>query len=251
MRHRRRLVGLLWLWHRRVGLLAAIFVVALSATGILLNHSARLGLDSSFVDWPWLTRLYGEDSPDLNAFRLGDQWVFRAPDGRVYLDAREVAPCSGKLVGAVAASELLLAGCAEELLVITPAGELLESVSAATGLPVPLQGIGLIDDRVAVQAEGAWWYADIEQMVFNQRVQAGDSAIVQRVPDVLPTHIRAQIPAPQRWLSWERLVLDLHSGRLFGRMGVAVVDGIGVLLITLATSGSLMWWLRRRRERSA
>lgn len=234
-----------------MGLLAAVFVVALATTGILLNHSSQLGLDRRFVGFPWLSEVYGDDSRALNAFRLGDQWIFRAADGRVYLDALEVAPCSGKLVGAVAAGETLLAGCAEELLVITPTGALLESINAATGLPAPLQAIGMIDDQVVVQANGAWWLADVEQMDFNQRAKAGDAVIRQHVPDTLPERIRAQIPAPDHWLSWERVLLDLHSGRLFGQMGVLVVDGVGVLLITLATSGSAMWWLHRRRGRRA
>jgi hypothetical protein len=251
MRRRSRLVGVLWHWHRRVGLLAAVFVVVLAATGIALNHSSLLGLDSRFVESPWLAQLYGDDSPDLMAFRLGEQWVFRAADGRVYVDTRQVAPCSGKLVGAVAANEVLLAGCAEELLIVTPAGELLESVSASTGLPTPLQGIGLIDSQVALQADGIWWLADLEQMDFSERVRSGGSAIGQRVPDTLPADIRAQIPAPERWLSWERLLLDLHSGRLFGQAGVWVVDAVGVLLITLASSGTLMWWFHRRRGRGA
>jgi hypothetical protein len=247
MRRRPRLVGLLWHWHRRVGLLAAVFVIALATTGIVLNHSSQLGLDRSFVDWPWLTRMYGYDSVDLSAFRLGEQWAFRAADGRVYLDAQEVAPCSGKLVGAVAVGEMLLAGCAEELLVITRTGALLESVSASTGLPVPLQAIGLIDNRVAVQVDGVWWLADLDQMDFSQRVRAGGATIGQLAADTLPEDIRAQIPAPDHWLSWERLLLDLHSGRLFGRMGVLAADAVGVLLVTLASSGFAMWWLHRRR----
>lgn len=251
MRRRTRLVGLLWLWHRRVGLLAAVFVVVLATTGIALNHSSQLGLDRRFVEWQWLTQLYGDDSPDLMAYRLGEQWLFRAANGRVYLDTHEVAPCSGKLVGAVAANDVLLAGCAEELLVITPAGELLEAVSASTGLPTPLQGIGMLDGQVALQADGRWMLADLEQMAFNQRVGAGSPAVGQLVPDALPQELRAQIPGSDRWLNWERLLLDLHSGRLFGRVGVLVMDSVGVLLATLATSGSAMWWLRRRRGKSA
>ncbi len=119
MRRRPRLVGLLWRWHRRLGVLAAFFVLVLSATGIVLNHTAELGLDRRFVDWPWLSQAYGDDSGNLPAFQLGEHWLTRAANGRVYFDAQEVAPCSGKLVGAVAVGELLYAGCAEELLLIT------------------------------------------------------------------------------------------------------------------------------------
>jgi PepSY-associated TM region len=248
MRRRPRLVGLLWHWHRRVGVVVAIFAVLLAVTGIVLNHSAQLGLDHSFVDSPWLSKMYGDDSANLPAFQLGDQWVSRATDGHVYLDAQDVAPCAGKLLGAVAAGDLLYAGCAEELLLVTREGALLESVNASTGIPVPVQAIGLIDEQLVLQSGGIWWLADLDAMDFSRRAPAGGAVIQQLVPDRLPGSIRAQIPAPDQWLSWERLLLDLHSGRLFGRLGVLWIDLVGVLISTLATSGVLMWWLHRRRR---
>lgn len=248
MRRRPRLVGLLWRWHRRLGVLAAFFVLVLSATGILLNHTAELGLDRRFIDWPWLSEAYGDDSGNLPAFQLGEHWLTRAANGRVYFDAQEVAPCRGKLVGAVVSGELLYAGCAEELLLITDSGELVESVNASTGLPVPLQAVGLIESQIVVQAGGTWWLADLDLLDFSHRAPGGGAVIRQLVPDQLPDAMRAKIPVPDQWLSWERLLLDMHSGRLIGRVGVLWVDGVGVLLAGLAVSGITMWWLHRRRR---
>ena len=248
MRRRRRLVGLLWHWHRRVGIVVALFAVLLAVSGIVLNHTAQLGLDRSFVPWPWLMHVYGDDSSDLPAFQLGERWLTRTSAGYIYLDGQEVAPCSGELVGAVAADDLLYAACAEELLLLTHAGELVESVSASTGLPAPLQASGLIGGQLVVQSGGIWWQADLDSMDLSQRAPAAGAVIRQLVSDRLPEDIRARIPAPDQWLSWERLLLDLHSGRLFGRFGVLWMDAIGVLLVTLATSGIAMWWLHRHRR---
>ncbi len=248
MQRRPRLVGLLWRWHRRLGVLAAFFVLVLAATGIVLNHTAELGLDRRFVDWPWLAQAYGDDSGQLPAFQLGGHWVSRAANGRIYFDAQDVAPCNGPLVGAVAAGELLYVGCAEELLLLTGRGELVEAINASTGLPVPLQAIGLIQSQVVLQVGGTWWLADLDLMGFSQRAPAAGAVIRQLVPDRLPEAIRAAIPAAPQWLSWERLLLDLHSGRVFGRLGVVWVDAVGVLLAGLALSGITMWWLHRRRK---
>ena len=82
MRYRSQLVGILWRWHRRLGIFAAVFVVVLAASGIVLNHSSGLGLDRSFVDWPWLSKAYGDNSADLPAFNLGERWLSRAANGR-------------------------------------------------------------------------------------------------------------------------------------------------------------------------
>jgi len=248
MAHRRRLMSVLWRWHGRVGLLAAFFVLVLATTGIALNHSAELGLDRRFVDWPWLSRAYGDDSGDLPTFQVGAHWLSRAANGRVYFDAQEVASCSGKLVGAVALGELLYAGCTEELLLITSSGELVESINASTGLPVRLEAVGLIEQQIVLQAGGIWWLADLDLMDFSQRATASGAVIQQLLPGRLPESIRAQIPAPDQWLSWERLLLDVHSGRVVGRVGVLWMDAVGVLLAILGLSGIVMWWLRRRRR---
>jgi hypothetical protein len=244
---RRRLVGLLWRWHRRLGLVAAVFALLLAVTGIALNHTPELGLDRSFVDWPWLNRAYGDLSSDPPAFQLGEHWLSRSADGRVYLDTREVAPCNGDLVGALAAEGLVYAACARELLLITAAGELVESITDSTGLPSPLTGIGLAGGEVAVQAAGNWWLADLELADFSARAPAGE-VISQAASGHLPTQVREGIPAPAAWLSWERLLLDVHSGRVLGRLGVLWVDLVGVLVCSLAGSGIAMWWLHRRRR---
>jgi hypothetical protein len=248
MRRHPRLVGLLWRWHRRLGLVAAMFVLVLAATGIVLNHSSELGLDRSFVDWPWLSRAYGDDSATLPAYHSGEHWLSRAANGRVYLNAREVAPCNGKLVGVVPAGELLYVGCEEELLLISPSGELVESISGSTGLPAPLTAIGLVADSVVLRSAGNWWLADLDQLDFSNQAPGG-VIIHQLAPGQLPVAIRQEIPAPDQWLSWERLLLDLHSGRVFGRAGVLWMDAVGVLLGCLAISGFAMWGLHRRSRR--
>ncbi len=48
-------------------------------------------------------------------------------------------------------------------------------------------------------------------------------------------------------INLERMVLDFHSGRLFGSIGVWFVDIVGVMVILLALSGLFLWFGRRRR----
>lgn len=248
MRQRRpRLVGLLWRWHRRLGVIAAFFALLLAVSGVVLNHASELGLDRSFVGWAWLNRAYGDNSADVPAYQLGTHWLVRAANGHVYLGAREVAACNGHLVGAVQQDELLYAACAEQLLLITGTGDLVESITSGTGLPIPLRGIGMIDGAVALQVDESWWLADMERMDFSTPAPGG--AVIQQFTAArLPEAVRQQIPAAEQWLSWERLLLDLHSGRVMGRAGVYLVDVIGVAVGCLAMSGIAMWLLHRRRR---
>ena len=65
-------------------------------------------------------------------------------------------------------------------------------------------------------------------------------------PAELPADIEAQIAAAYRGsgLSVERVLVDLHSGRLFGLSGIAMMDLAAIALCILAVSGILVW-LRR------
>ena len=42
-------------------------------------------------------------------------------------------------------------------------------------------------------------------------------------------------------LSLERVILDLHSGRIVGQWGVYVVDGAALLFLALVITGLWMW----------
>lgn len=246
MRRGQRLVGLLWRWHRRTGVAIFVFLIVLAGTGVVLNHSTGFGLDRRFVQSQWLTGFYSAGQQALPAYRLEDHWVSRSASGQLYVDTVPVATCLGDLVGAVAAQGMLVAACAEELLLVTLGGELIESVSASTGLPVPVVGLGRTDEGVMLSTGERWWSVDLELLEFAR--QSGSMEILQMSPGQLPDAIRAAIPAPEQWLTWERLLLDLHSGRIGGKAGVWLVDAVGVLLICIAFSGLTTWAFHHRRR---
>ncbi len=244
MRRGQRLVGALWRWHRRIGLLAALFVFVLASTGIALNHSPGLALDQSYVQSAWLLRVYGDSATPGDGYRLDGGWVSQSRGGHIYLDAREVTTCYGELVGAAQTSEVIVAACSDQLVLILPGGELVETITASAGLPTPLDGMGESARGLAVQREGRWYAADLDALDFDTLLDAG-STVAQHAPGPLPKPIRAALPVRDQWLTWERVLLDLHSGRLLGSAGVWLMDAAALLLICLASSGVLMWVLHR------
>ena len=45
------------------------------------------------------------------------------------------------------------------------------------------------------------------------------------------------------------MLLDLHSGRIFGEYGVYLMDAAAVALLWLSGSGLWVWWQRRRKQK--
>ncbi len=246
MRLRARLVSLLWRWHRRLGLAASAFVLFLALSGIALNHSSGLALDHTRVSSSLVYALYGVEPPAPRAYRAADYWVSQVAGEELYFDAQPVARCSGELVGALAQGDYLVLACAEEVLLFTADGELLESLGIGAGLPVPLQALGREAGGLLLKAGGQFYPFDPDLPDFVPRPEAGDEVQLVQAAE-LPAELAGQLPGGLDWLTWERVLLDLHSGRLAGPLGVALVDALGVILCVLGLSGFAMWWLHRRR----
>jgi len=257
-RHRRRGLRLrsLFLWHRYLGLTAAALVMVLALTGLALNHSPALGLDRQPVRSPWLLAWYGMAPPEeITAFRAGRLWLAEL-DGRLYVDhgrleaVRDGEEGGLRLLGAVEGPRgLVVAATARRLLLLTPEGELVEGLDEAS-LPGPVRRLGVDGaGRVVLETPAGSFRADEELLNWEPVGEPADGATAVRwaEPRRLPPPLRRELLA--RWvpeLTLERVLLDLHSGRILGAHGELVMDAAAVLLLLLALTGLGHWLLRRR-----
>lgn len=233
--------------HRTIGAGTAIFVVFLVLSGLALNHSHQLGLDQQPVSSSLLLRWYGPGEPaQLRSFAVDDQWLSFA-GSRLYLNGNDVATLSNG-VGAVASGDWLVAAGSEELILLNRNGGLIER------LPWDQSGAGLIDaighratGALVVRSAGQTWLADAKLLEWKRLEPAPGSAIwssSQAAPAAVQKAILQQYRGES--LSLERLLLDAHSGRIFGPVGVIVYDLLALLLGSLAFSGLVLWWRARR-----
>jgi len=77
------------------------------------------------------------------------------------------------------------------------------------------------------------------QLVAMADAPASESLELVALPDELS-------PARNQTISWQRVVLDMHSGRWFGPLGPWIVDLAALVLLFLACSGFWIWYSRRR-----
>lgn len=246
--HGRRLHSL-YLWHRYIGLGAMLLVVVLALTGILLNHTDALRLGERYVYSSWLLRWYGiRPEAAWRCYAAGTAWACASGDVLTFND-RPIAGVDAALVGALAFAHLRVLAVPSGLLVLTPQGELIERIGAAQGLPTPIRRIGLSPGGALILDQGTHAYrADLDRLEWKQQTAAGVRwSVAQSAPPVLLEYLHAQHPTAR--ISWERLLLDLHSGRWFGRYGNYVMDLAALLLLLLAVSGVIVYAQRRPRRR--
>lgn len=232
-------------WHRIIGLSAGALIVVLALSGIALTHSAQFGLDRRTITAPWLSSWMGAQSDaEIYFYRL-DAHSIAILDDRVFFDGVMISQRLEGGVGAVRLANAIAVAGRSEILLLAENGDLIERVTA---LPVPITGIGITQDgRVAV--------ALTPDLVFTSDAgllewrQVTDQPVVWAAPALIPDIIREQIMQGHRGagLSAERIVLELHSGRIFGAYGPWLMDGAALAMLALAATG-VSGWLRGRKR---
>jgi len=234
--------------HRSLGAGAAIFVLFMVLSGLIISHSHDLGLDQRHVSQSSLLSWYGFGEPeDIRSFMVADGWLSFA-GSQLYLNDRHVATIANG-VGAVSRADMLVAASSEELLLLDHDGMLIERLPWGPSGSGPIEAIGLHENTaVVVKSGNQLWLAD-EQMLDWQ--QAGNlmADTVWSSPVSPPQDLNRAITQKYRGdgLSIERVLLDFHSGRIFGSVGVLVYDLLALAVGFMAISG-LVLWLRARRN---
>ena len=234
------------LWHRSLGVIAAIFAVVISGTGLLLNHSDNLGLDEIHVDNDWLLGLYGIN-PEKNtvSYREGDHWVSLV-GSHIYVDDRDTGQQSDTLVGIAFLANTILVAMDDGLLLLPPEAQLTEKISVLPGVRGLIIGVGKAAGLNPVLKTQQGVYLGNEDLTAWQPLVA--VPIVWSAQEILPEALFHRIMQQHRGsgISIERLVLDLHSGAILGGYGKYLGDFAAVLILSLSISG--LWVLRLRRR---
>lgn len=234
--------------HRSIGAGAAIFIIFMVLSGIAINHSDTLGLDRDRVSQTFLLDWYGLEGPDyIHSFAVDSDWINFAGSQLYFNDKAVTTVTDG--IGAVGSHGMLIAAGRDELVLLGLDGQLIERISWSAQATGSIESIGLLSDNsVVVKSGGQLWLADAELLNWQQ---AGNTTAIQAwsIPAVAPEILRQSIGQQYRGngLSLQRLLLDFHSGRIFGSVGVVVYDLLALSIGFLAISG-LVLWIRGRRN---
>lgn len=227
-------------FHFWTGVVSALVVALLTITGILLNHSQELGLDKRFVTSSFLLDWYGVRAPErFNRFTSGAANIVDTGN-MVLLNGRALDVVSDRVTGAVKTADMLVVSSDGQLGFFTDQGELIEKVQVHNVSRIGLNSKGLL---MVEQAAGVRGY-DLNAFAWTDLDKDADLAGViwsepERIAtDQAPEALRLSL---QNRVSLERFLQELHSGRIFGPVGVWVVDLTAIVLLVQILSGLLLW----------
>ena len=251
-------------WHKLLGLWTAALVLMLSITGILLVHKKEFGLNkitlgvsttgSPSALEPWQTLVTREGGLLVAA----KQGVFQKQDGQwrqtLAITTKALAEQQGTLYAATrnglyssndggATWHQQFEGDARQFLQTGPRGLLVISTTAlwhqsvADGSwqsiavfkkPLDVRSVAIQDNRILITAkEGLFQLA-------NGKLEQ------ERLPKA----------AGKEPLDLQKLITDLHNGKLGGWWLIAAIDLTALTLIFLTASGIWIWWVPHRARRA-
>lgn len=246
MSHLTRVVRFVRHWHARIGVLAATLFLILAMTGVMLNHTDALQLAKRPVSASWLMAWYGlEGERPAQGFLLGQGYLVPLQDAWL-MDGHRVPAGQGAVVGAVEAGGVRYVATAQTLSMLMPDGTLVDTLHGEALPAAPLLGVGVAGQAVMIRTSHgnfltqdglAWERTPLKPTVWS-------------TPQPLPASMRAEAAAALApSLPMERVVLDLHSGRLFGKFGPWLMDMAALVMLMLSISGAWIYLRSLRNKR--
>lgn len=239
---RRRLLHSSYLWHRRIGLSVCILVLWLAVTGLLLNHNDQLKLGHHNIPAAWASNIYGVENDAPRAWAVAGQWLF-ADDDFIYFQNQQNS-ISNQLIGATALDGLVIAASSSEVLLFTTEGDLVERLDS--GFSTPIAAIGQYQQQIVLNTSKGPLGSSTEFLTWETLPHNADITWAQAAE--APSGLVAGLPQ-SKGISWERFLLDIHAGRIFGSARIIIADIAALGMILLSLTGIYTWFTRYRRKR--
>lgn len=238
-------------WHRKLGIMAAFFLIFLSLSGIALNHTDALSLAHSPIRSSVLLDHYGISPPNDVRFFGNNNLV--VTNELVWLANQVLLESAAKIIAITPLTfneqQLLAVVSTEQLLFYSESGELVDQLGEESGFPLGATDVGIIDGQLIIKSGAETLQYNSEQYSWQESHSSkkvkwvAANTASERDIEGAKLNYRAQ------YLTVERIILDAHSGRILGTFGVLFMDVIAILLILLSVSGMYIWLRYARSKR--
>lgn len=230
-------------WHARLGAFAALFFILMVVSGLALNHTTALQLNQRTVSTPWLMAWMGlRTELPSQGYLVGEQYLV-STDEKTLLGNKRLGKVRSMVLGAVAWNGMVAVTDHNTLYLYDPQGNLVDHMSAENLPQQVLSGLGLMGDALVLKtAKGDFKTADALHWQSLSVAEETAKNLKWSVPSSLPSTMNVVLNtnfAPS--VSLERVILDVHSGRMFGRYGPLLMDAVAIILLGLAISGVWMY----------
>ncbi len=150
--------------------------------------------------------------------------------------------------GAIAAEQYIVVALDSAIILLTFDGEFIERVSTSLSFS-NIQRLGIKYKRPVIETSEPLYYIADEHILDWDIMMNEDVLWIQRYTLTADEKEKLLVAYRCNGLKLERVILDLHSGRIFGQYGIYLMDAAAIALLWLSLSGFWVWSSRRRKMR--
>ena len=232
-------------WHRRLGVLCSLFIIIITLTGVAINHSQSLSLAKTPVTQNWILDHYNIAFPErvYASSQSSESLIFSG--NLLWLNKNLILEADLPIINAMILNTNIIAVTAEQLYLLNHLGQVIELQDSSFGLPTPIQQIG-------VDTNSHFWLKThshdfITDTDFTDWVSSEQSPQVNWLTPTLSSNPEDANMVRSLHLNWQTVMLDLHSGRIFGTSGQRLWDLVSICLLFLAVSGLVIFTRKKKR----
>lgn len=240
--------------HRSLGAVLGVFVVILALTGLLLNHTSELGLKKIHLHNALLNAVYGLNPPACTvAYPVDGHWLSLWGERQFWDDRPLELPPTKQIYAALVKNDVVLVATAEQLNLLAADGTLIDRIDYPAQRT--LTRVGRYTDDLVLDFGPSWPLTQLNRdMTAFEPVQPAPGTVAwepvaHALPEALTQTIRKTYQG--EGVDLERVILDLHSGRIAGKIGVYFMDAMAIGMLLLVASGGFLLWLRRSSARNS
>ena len=235
--------------HRWSGILLLVPLTIACVTGLILNHTVDLNLSNRLVTSPWIETRYGmslEGKPE--ALGLDGKAFAATWDGKIF-HRKNIISDSSALVGAVPLRDGTAIVTNSAVHYFGLDGELIETLDSTSLPATPIAKAGRTTDfTLVLETVSGTFTSDANLLHFTESPAAQEtnwSSPVTPSASDLKTWKNA---FSGDGIPLDRVILDLHSGRLFGTIGKWIYDLTVIGVLVLSATGFVLFLRTRRRS---
>ena len=231
--------------HKFTGIAVCVFLIHLSITGIFLNHTEDLDLDKKYTASPMILALYNISTPNQKeSFLVNDIFISRFGD-QVFMGNQPIIKSESPIMGAAFSNQILAIALANEMVLLTQEGELIERISSTAELPENIQKLGVSEDILYLKTPDQLWQSSDQAQAWELSGSGFNNWSNEVVLSDQQTK-QIEMYFSGKGVSLEQFFLDLHNGNIIKGFGKWLLDIIAIFLLLLSISG--IWiWLKKRR----
>ncbi len=249
-----RLIRHLREWHRKLGIIAAFFIIFLSISGVALNHTTSLSLAHQPITNTWLLDSYGIAPP--SDVRFYQQNALQVTNNLLWLNGTLLLESTSDIVAAIlispiqhSNSAIILAVSSNQVYLFNQQGDLIDQLGEELGVPQNINALSINNNDVIVSTATGYFQTNTDFLKWQKVTFVVEPNWIKPHEASETAKTKAELAYRSQFLTLERIILDAHSGRILGLFGVLFMDAVAVLLILLSLSGIYIWLRYARAKR--